>query len=103
MMVERLHCRFMLLSSARLVIPGTEVEIRPVERSFAAMVEKENERCFVCDEDQVARETRLFGHRHIVFMESLLFKQVLSFKRTAWENFTLVFVTCHKSENSWDV
>ena len=67
------------------------------------MVEKENERCFVCDEDQVARETRLFGHRHIVFMESLLFKQVLSFKRTAWENFTLVFVTCHKSENSWDV
>ena len=28
-MVERLHCRFTLLSSARLVIPGTEVEIRP--------------------------------------------------------------------------
>ena len=59
MMVERLHCRFMLLSSARLVIPGTEVEIRPVERSFAAMVEKENERCFVCVEDQVAREMRV--------------------------------------------
>ena len=29
-MVERLHCHFMSLSSARLVIPGTEVEIRPV-------------------------------------------------------------------------
>ena len=28
-MVERLHCRFRLLSSARPVIPGTEVAIRP--------------------------------------------------------------------------
>ena len=43
------------------------------------------------------------GHKHIIFMESPLFKQVWNFNRMAWKNFSLVFVTWHKLKNSWNV
>ena len=48
----RLHWRLRLVSSVRSVIPVTERSFR--KRSFAAMVEMENELCFVCVENWVA-------------------------------------------------
>ena len=45
----------------------------------------------------------IFGHRHIVFMESLLFKQLLNLNRMALKNFNLVFVSWHKSKTSSDI
>ena len=45
----------------------------------------------------------IFGHRYIDFMQSPLFKQLLNLNRMALKNFNLVFVTWHKSKNSWDI
>ena len=38
-----------------------------------------------------------------IFVESLLFQQLLNLNRMASKNFNLVFVTLHKSKNSWDI